>query len=92
MFEIFVKNIFKITGRGYVLTGTVEDQAGIIRTGDYLRELSNDALLVKVLGIELLNYGKFYKERINESVGLLVDLTEDETKELIGKTLYKCKS
>ena len=62
-----------------MITGIVEDQEGIIRVGDYLRELDNKALLVKVIGIELLNYGKFYRERINESVGLLVDISEERT-------------
>ncbi|WP_438449510.1 hypothetical protein [Gorillibacterium sp. sgz5001074] len=88
MFGLYVNDIFKITGRGYVLTGTVQDPKGIIKIGDYLKALNNE-VLVKVKGVEMLNYGSKYKERINESIGLLVDITEDEAKELIGKTLYK---
>lgn len=87
MFELYIKEVFKITGRGYVLTGIVQDQKAVIKVGDYLRT-NNSEVLIKVKGVEMLNYGSKYKERINESIGILVDVTNEEAKELVGRILF----
>ncbi|WP_179223795.1 hypothetical protein [Paenibacillus tyrfis] len=34
MFELEVKDVFKITGRGYVIAGEITENGAILRNGD----------------------------------------------------------
>ncbi|WP_010497470.1 hypothetical protein [Paenibacillus elgii] len=36
MFELEVKDVFKITGRGYVIAGEITESGAILRNGDTL--------------------------------------------------------
>jgi len=88
MVALQVKKTFKVTGRGYVLVGVLQDPSTTIKIGDYLKTDEAERR-IEIKGIEILNYGSEYKRHSDQSVGVLADLTEEEAKELIEKTLYK---
>lgn len=88
MFEIEVKDAFKITGRGYVIAGEVIDNKTALRIGDTLIHKDDLEQKLNVKGIEMINYRPGQRINLNH-IGLLVDITEDAAKSLIGKRLFK---
>lgn len=87
MFEIEVKDIFRITGRGFVIGGEVINRATVLRNGDTLINRNNKEQKIFVKSIAMVNFGS---RQLNlNRIGLLVDIKEDEARALIGKRLYK---
>lgn len=87
MFEIEVKDVFKISGRGFVIGGEIINRGSVLKNGDTLmcRDNKNKKVLVK--SIEMFNFGN--REINFNRIGLLVDLEESEARSLIGRRLYK---
>lgn len=87
MFEIEVKDVFKISGRGFVIGGEIIIRGTGLKNGDTLicRDYNNKKIFVK--SIEMVNFGN--REMNLNRIGLLVDLKESEVKSLINKRLYK---
>ncbi|WP_043588121.1 EF-Tu/IF-2/RF-3 family GTPase [Geminisphaera colitermitum] len=74
-FELCVEDIFSITGRGTIVTGTVSK--GAVRKGDvlYLKKPSGESKQVTILAIE--GFRKVLKEALmGESVGLTIDVID----------------
>lgn len=87
MFEIEVKDIFRITGRGFVIGGEVINRDTVLKNGDTLTNRDNKDQKIFVKSMEMVNFGS---RQLNlNRIGLLVDIKEDEAKVLIGKRLYK---
>jgi translation elongation factor EF-Tu-like GTPase len=90
MVQMIVQEAFKITGRGYVLTGTKDDPNEEIRIGDCLRASnSGSEIRVIVKGIEMVHYKDQFQLRNKESIGILAEISDEEAKQLIGETLVK---
>lgn len=89
MFEIVVKDIFRITGRGFVIGGEVINRDTALKNGDTLINRDNTEQKIFVKSIEMMNFGS---RSLNlNRIGLLIDIKEDEARALIGKRLYKEK-
>lgn len=88
MFEIVVQAIFKISGRGTVVTGEILNGETNLRNGDVLTSKDNIQQKVLVKSIELINFGSRQDINFNR-MGFLSDITEEVGVTLIGKTLYK---
>jgi translation elongation factor EF-Tu-like GTPase len=88
MFEIEVKDIFRITGRGIVIAGEIIRSETNLRNGDTLINKENIEQKIFVKSIEMINYGSRRKINLNH-IGLLTDITEEVGKTLLGKRLYK---
>ena len=87
MFEVEIKDFFQITGRGYVLGGEIINKGALLSNGDTLMSRDNKEQKIYVKSIEMVNFGA---KPINLNlIGLLVDITEEEAKELVGKRLFK---
>ncbi|MOA05269.1 hypothetical protein D3C78_1248610 [compost metagenome] len=87
MFEIEVKDVFKISGRGFVIGGEIINRDTVLKNGDTLICRDNKNKKVFVKSLEMVNFGN--RDMNLNRIGLLVDLRESEVKSLIGKRLYK---
>ncbi|MNJ05858.1 hypothetical protein D3C73_1674660 [compost metagenome] len=59
----------------------------MLRNGDFLRIRENEEQTVQVKAIELVNFGS--RTPAFSKIGLLVGLSDEEAKALVGKRLYK---
>ncbi|MEO3944278.1 hypothetical protein [Gorillibacterium sp. CAU 1737] len=87
MFEVEIEHAFRITGRGYVIVGEVLARETVLRNGDFLRIRENEEQTVQVKAIEMVNFGS--RTPTFNKIGLFVGLSEEESKALVGKHLYK---
>ncbi len=87
MFELEVKDVFKITGRGYVLAGEMIESGSILRNGDILVHKDDRERKIHVTSIEMLNYGSAVR-KLNH-ISFLTDISDELAKALVGKRLYK---
>ncbi|SDO50286.1 hypothetical protein SAMN04487897_11590 [Paenibacillus sp. yr247] len=87
--EFVVEDTFKITGRGYVLCGVINEPSAKIKIGDTLRNKINKTQEIKIKSIEMINYGINFKDRRQDIIGLFVDITDEEASEIKGKTFIK---
>ncbi|QNK55155.1 hypothetical protein [Paenibacillus sp. PAMC21692] len=87
--ECKVEEVFKITGRGYVLTLILNDSDVSLKIGDTLRYQSNEKTKIEIKGIEILNYGSNIKNIRKDIIGILVDLSEEQALNTKGKILIK---
>ncbi|WP_040948960.1 hypothetical protein [Gorillibacterium massiliense] len=89
MFEFFIEDVFKITGRGYVLGGVINDPKALLRVGETLIVKDNKEKKLYVNSIEMLNYGSDYENRRLDQIGILVDISNEDATEIKGKILIK---
>lgn len=82
-----IDDIFKITGRGYVLTCVINNPNSTIKIGDTLRNRENVTQEIQIKGIEMINYGSNFKNRRLDIIGILVEISDEEALEIKGKTL-----
>ncbi|MBU7317168.1 hypothetical protein [Paenibacillus oleatilyticus] len=87
MFELVVKDVFKITGRGYVIAGEITESGTILRNGDTLINKEDREQKIEVNSIEMLNYGSASR-KLNH-IGFLTDISDETAKALVGKRLCK---
>ncbi|QNK55154.1 hypothetical protein [Paenibacillus sp. PAMC21692] len=87
--ECKVEEVFKITGRGYVLTLILNDSDVSLKIVDTLRYQSNEKTKIEIKGIEILNYGSNIKNIRKDIIGILVDLSEEQALNTKGKILIK---
>lgn len=87
MFELQIKDVFKITGRGYVIAGEIVSRESVLKNGDTLTNKENLEQKITVKSIEMINYGA--REINLNHIGLLTNINEEEAKGLIGKILFK---
>ncbi|WP_163855494.1 hypothetical protein [Paenibacillus elgii] len=87
MFELEVKDVFKITGRGYVIAGEITESGAILRNGDTLINKEDREQKITVNSIEMLNYGS--AQRKLNHIGILTDISDEAAKALVGKRLCK---
>ncbi|MGF9915033.1 hypothetical protein ABEX47_08595 [Paenibacillus ehimensis] len=87
MFELEVKDVFKITGRGYVLAGEITENGSILRNGDTLVNKEDREQKIYITSIEMLNYGSAAR-KINH-IGILTEISDEAAKALVGKRLCK---
>jgi len=76
--ECKVEEVFKITGRGYVLTLILSDSNIPLKIGDVLRIQSNEEQEIIIKGIEMLNYGSNLMNIRKDILGILVDLSDEQ--------------
>jgi len=87
--ECKVEEVFKITGRGYVLTLILSDSNIPLKIGDVLRIQSNEEQEIIIKGIEMLNYGSNLMNIRKDILGILVDLSDEQALKTKGKILIK---
>lgn len=87
--ECKVEDVFKITGRGYVLTLNINDSDIALKIGESLHIKDNEKQEIIINGIEMLNYGSNMKNKREDIVGILVDISDEQASDIKGKTLIK---
>lgn len=87
MFELEVKDVFKISGRGYVIAGEIIKSETTLKNGETLFNKQDKELKILVKSIEMINYGTG-QIKLNH-IGIMTDISEELAKALIGKRLYK---
>lgn len=87
--ECKVEEVFKTTGRGYVLTLNLNGSNVSLKIGDTLRYQSYGKPEIVIKGIEILNYGSNIKNIRKDIIGILVDLSDEQALNTKGKILIK---
>lgn len=89
LLECKVEDVFKITGRGYILTLNLNDSDIVLKIGELLRIRDNEKQEIIINGIEMLNYGSSIKQKRDDIVGILVDISDEQATDIKGKLLIK---
>ncbi|WP_335521083.1 hypothetical protein [Neobacillus drentensis] len=87
LFEIEIKDVFKITGRGFILAGEIIRNASSIKIGESLKLKDENEIKIPVISITLPNY--IVGEDRLKQIDILSDIPEELAKSLRGKRLYK---
>ncbi|MCP8616367.1 hypothetical protein [Salirhabdus salicampi] len=87
MFEVEIKDVFKITGRGFILAGEVIKKDSDIKIGEFLKLKNDNELKIPVTSIAMPNHK--VEESQLQQIDILADIPEDLAESLRGKHLYK---
>lgn len=85
MFEIKVVDVFKITGRGYVISGEILIREVPLKNGSILVNKDDFNQKIHVKSIAMINWGPG-NIKLNH-IDLLANITDEEAESLNGKIL-----